>query len=232
MSGQDRLDVGIVGMGRVGSVLGLALAGAGHRVVAVSAVSDDSVERAITLLPGVPILPVDEVILRAQLVVFAVPAAELPALVEGLTSTQAWQPGQIVLHTSAEHGYGVFASALSLGVIPIAFHPAMVFTGTSLDLATLKEATIAITAPTPVLPIAQALAVEMGAEPIVVTEADRAEYSDAVDALAQLSKAIVRQSLDRLQEIGIQRPEQTVGSIARAALEAALVEPTRGDSPL
>ncbi|HEX8496518.1 MAG TPA: oxidoreductase, partial [Actinomycetales bacterium] len=53
-----RLAVGVVGTGRVGAVLGAALARAGHRVVAASGVSPASRRRAELLLPGVPVLPV------------------------------------------------------------------------------------------------------------------------------------------------------------------------------
>ena len=59
------------------------------------------------------------------------------------------------------------------GAIPLAIHPAIVFTGTSIDLAHLREASCAVAAPAPVLPIAQALVVELGAEPVVVDERDR-----------------------------------------------------------
>ena len=45
-----RLTIGVIGAGRVGTVLGAALVRAGHRVVAVSAVSDASVERARRLM--------------------------------------------------------------------------------------------------------------------------------------------------------------------------------------
>jgi predicted short-subunit dehydrogenase-like oxidoreductase (DUF2520 family) len=41
-----RLDVGVVGVGRVGAVIGAALARAGHRLVAVSAVSQASLPRS------------------------------------------------------------------------------------------------------------------------------------------------------------------------------------------
>lgn len=226
---ESRLEVGIIGAGRVGPVLGRALAGAGHLITGINAVSEESRERAEVMLPGVPVLPIDQVVANSQLVVFAVPAAELTALVQGLSETQQWQPGQIALHTAAEHGFSVFSPALAHGVIPLAFHPAMVFSGTSLDLARLKEATVAVTAPAPVLPIAQALAVEIGAEPIVVAEADRAAYADTVAALAELSSALVRQSLDALTKIGIEQPARTVGSIARAAVDAALMERSKPD---
>lgn len=219
-----RLEVGIIGAGRVGPILGRALAGAGHFVTAINAVSEEARERAETLLPNVDVVHPDEVIRRTQLVILAVPGDELEDLINGLTEADAWQPGQIVLHTSPNHGYGILTPAVTRGVIPIAFHPAMVFTGTSLDLTRLHEATVAVSAPTPVLPIAQALAVEIGAEPVVIEESDRAAYADAIDALTSLTRAVVTQALDSLREINPAHVSRTVGSIARAVIEEALTE--------
>jgi len=92
----SRLTVGVIGAGRVGSVLGAALARAGHRVVAASGVSRESVTRAATLLPGVPLRPADEVVAAASLVLLAVPDDVLGPLVAGLAETGAWRPGQLV----------------------------------------------------------------------------------------------------------------------------------------
>ena len=103
-----RLRVGVVGAGRVGAVLGAALQRAGHRVVAVSGVSEASRTRAATLLPGVPVRTVEEVVAQAELVLLTVPDDDLAALVAGLTATRSWQAGQIVVHTSGSHGVGVF----------------------------------------------------------------------------------------------------------------------------
>ena len=49
MTENGRLNVGIIGAGPVGAVLGLALAGAGHLVVGISAVSQENRERAEAL---------------------------------------------------------------------------------------------------------------------------------------------------------------------------------------
>ena len=48
-----RLGVGTIGAGRVGAVLAAALAGAGHGLTGISAVSDASRERASAMLPAV-----------------------------------------------------------------------------------------------------------------------------------------------------------------------------------
>src|SRR5690554_7758076 len=96
-----RLGVGIIGAGRVGPVLGAALAGAGHAMVGISAISEESRDRAEAMLPGVPILEIPAVVERSELVILAVPEGELAELVAGLAATGTWQPGQLVLHTAA-----------------------------------------------------------------------------------------------------------------------------------
>jgi len=222
-----RLGIGIVGAGRVGPVLGAALGGAGHAIVGIATLSEAGRERADVLLPRVPVLTVPEVVERAELVLLAVPSAELPALVSGLAATGAWQPGQLVVHTAPEHGVGVLAPAAAAGCIPIALHPAMSFTGTSLDLVRLQESWCAVTAPAPVLPIGQALVVEMGAEPVVIAEADRAAYADAIATATSFSAAIVAQATGALAAIGVENPGRVLGSVVRSAVENALAAGTQ-----
>lgn len=221
-SRSGRLGVGIIGAGRVGPVLGAALAGAGHAIVGISATSRDSRDRAEAMLPGVPILGIPELIERSELVILAVPSEQLEALVAGLAAVGAWQPGQLVLHTAAAFGTKVLAPATAAGAIPLAVHPAMVFTGTSLDLVRLAESYCAVTSPTPVLPIGQALVVEMGAEPIIVDEADRRAYAEAIETATSFSAAIVGQAVGMLSELGVEAPGRFLGPLVRSSVETAL----------
>ena len=78
------LIVGVVGAGRVGAVLGAALYAAGHRVVAVSAVSAASRDRAARLLPDAAVRPAAEVA-RAPRTCFCSPCRT--------TRWPAWWPG-------------------------------------------------------------------------------------------------------------------------------------------
>jgi predicted short-subunit dehydrogenase-like oxidoreductase (DUF2520 family) len=102
-----RLAVGVVGAGRVGAVLGAALRAAGHRVVAASGVSARSRDRADALLPEAEILPAQDVMARADLVLLTVPDDVLPALAAGLVAASAGRPGQLVVHCSGRYGVGV-----------------------------------------------------------------------------------------------------------------------------
>lgn len=217
-----RLGVGIVGAGRVGPILGAALAGAGHALTGISAVSERSRERADAILPGVPILDVPEVIERSELVILAVPDGELENLVAGLAATGSWVPGQLVLHTAARYGYGVLGPATAAGAIPLAVHPVMSFTGTSIDLVRLRESWCAVTAPGPVQPIGQALVVEMGAEPVLIAEADRPAYAEAVETATSFSTAIVGQAVSLLAGIGVESPGSVLSSLVRSSVDNAL----------
>lgn len=179
MRAADRLGVGVVGAGRVGAVLGSCLRAAGHTVVGASGSSEESRERIEVMLPGVENLSVAEVVRRAELVLLTVPDDDLGQLVGGMARLGLWQPGQLVVHTAGRFGVAVLEAAQRAGAIPLAIHPAMTFTGTSMDVARLAGCMFAVTAARPVLPIAQALVVEMGGEPVIVAEEARPTYHAA-----------------------------------------------------
>ena len=115
------------------------------------------------------------------------------------------------------------------GAIPLALHPAMTFTGRSLDLARLVDCCFAVTAPAPVLPIGQALVVEMGAEPVVVAEEDRPLYHAALAHGANHLVTLVAESLDLLTAARVEHPARVLGPLLSAALDNAL---RQGDAAL
>ena len=227
-----RLGVGVIGAGHVGPVLGAALAGAGHALVGITAVSQQSRDRADAMLPGVPVLSIPDLVERSELVLVAVPDAELAALVQGLAVAGVWVAGQLVVHTAPGLGTEVLLPAVRRGAIPVALAPAMAFTGTSVDLQRLREARCAVTAPAPVLPIGQALAVEMGCEPVVVDEEDRPAWAAALaGAIGPLEQAL-QTAAGRLVRLGVEDPDAVLGPVARSALERALLRarrPGRGE---
>jgi len=219
MSTPGRLGIGIIGMGHVGPVIGSALRAVGHQIVAVSASSEASRERADAMLPGVPIATPEEVVRRSEVVVVAVPDDQIGPLVRGLADLGAWQSGHIVIHLSGASGVGLLSAAAGAGAIPLAIHPAMTFTGTSVDVARLVGTPFAVTAAAPFLPIAQALVVEMGGEPVVVAEEDRPLYHAGLAHGANFIAGITVQTTRILAQAGIENPALYVRPLLEAALE-------------
>ncbi|HHW82351.1 MAG TPA: DUF2520 domain-containing protein [Actinomycetales bacterium] len=221
-AGEARLGIGVIGAGRVGPVLANALRALGHAVVGVTSTSERSQERVEALLPGVPVLDADEVVRRAEVVLLTVPDDSIAPVVEGLAALGCWQVGQLVIHTSGAHALDVLEPARAAGAIPLAIHPAMTFTGTSVDVARLAGCPFGVTAPAPVLPIAQALVVELGGEPFVVPPADRAAYHAALTHGANHLVTLVAQARRILTATGIEDPGRLLGPLLGAALDGVL----------
>ncbi|MBB5870752.1 putative short-subunit dehydrogenase-like oxidoreductase (DUF2520 family) [Allocatelliglobosispora scoriae] len=232
--------VGIIGAGRVGSVLGSALQAAGHRVVAASGTSAATRHRIATLLPMAQLLPADEVARAAtNLLIISVPDDSLAGVVAGLAAVGAISPGQIVAHTSGAHGLSVLEPAVELGARPLALHPAMTFTGGTADLDRLADGiSFGVTAPIDLAPIADVLVSDLGGEVEWIAEADRPLYHAALAHGANHLVTLVNEAADRLRDAGVTNPEMVLAPLLTAALsnalhlgDAALTGPvSRGDA--
>jgi predicted short-subunit dehydrogenase-like oxidoreductase (DUF2520 family) len=218
-----RLRVGVVGTGRVGAVLGAALRRAGHQVVAVSGRGDISRVRAEALLPGVEITSPSDVARACDLLLVAVPDDALSEVIEQLAPHI--HDGQIVMHVSGRHGLGVLDPLH--GVIPIAAHPVMTFTGTSLDLDRLDDCPFGVTSTAEGMPVAAALVMEMGGDPVTVDDDRRTIYHAALAHGANHLVTLVAQTLDLLAEAGVDDPERIARPLLTAALDNALREGDR-----
>lgn len=220
-----RLAVGVVSAGRVGAVLGAAWDAVGHRVVATSGVSRASVHRAETLLPDAPLLAPDEVIRAADIALLAVPDDVLPGLVRGLAAAGAFRPGQIVVHTAGAYGVDVLDPAVEHGILPLALHPVMTFTGRPEDVQRLTGCCVAVTARADdesAWNVGEALVLELGAEPVRVPEQVRPLYHAALAHGANHLVTLVRDCADLLDKAGVRPAERLIGPLLSAALDNAL----------
>jgi predicted short-subunit dehydrogenase-like oxidoreductase (DUF2520 family) len=227
--------MGVVGAGKVGSALAARLQSAGYPVVGVTGRSAASRLRISTLLPGVPVLDPEAVAAAADVLVLSVPDDSLIAVAEELAASGAVRPGQYVLHTSGRHGLDALAALTRLGARPIAFHPAMTFTGTAVDLE--RGPVFGLTAADADRPFAEELVAALHGVPMWVAESDRALYHAALAHGANHLVTLVAQSMDLLRTAGAADPAAVLRPLLTAALDnvlaygdAALTGPVvRGD---
>jgi len=217
-----RLDVGVVGTGRAGSVLGAALRRAGHNIQACTAVSDISKLRAESLLPGVPVTSIEEAVKDRDLILLTVPDDVLGQVVNGLAATNSVSPGTFVMHASGRYGIEILSALTEQGCLPLALHPVMTFTGTSMDLNRLSECPFGITTVQTLRPVAETLVVEIGGEPIWVPEENRGLYHAALTFGANNLMTLVTQTTELLEAAGITNPESLVAPLLGASLDNAL----------
>lgn len=226
--------VGIVGAGRVGAVLGARLRASGYPVVAVAARSEASLLRARTFLPGVPVLDPVEVVGAGEVLVLAVPDDSLAAVAQELAPHV--RPGQLVLHTSGRHGRAVLAPIAEVGARTAAFHPAMTFTGSDVDVD--RPCVIGLTTTDADRATVETLAEAVGGTPVHVAEADRVVYHAALAHGANHVVTVLNQAMDLLRSIGVADPSAVLEPLVRASVtntlaygDAALTGPVaRGDA--
>lgn len=209
------LTVGVIGAGRVGPVLGAALAAAGHRVPAITPSSHP--DRVRALLPQAAVRPAAEVARAAtDLLLLAVPDDALARVVAGLGRLR---PEQVLAHTAGSHGLDVLRQA---GGRPLALHPAMTFTGRPDDLARLPGIGYGVTAPADLRRFATRLVADLGGAVEWVAEADRRLYHAALAHGANHLVTLVNEAAEALRQAGVRDPQRLLAPLLRAALDNAL----------
>ena len=225
------MKIGMIGDLAAGPALLKAWAGAGHELIGVFVESPTAIERVELMLPDVPIAPMAAVAEEADLLVFAIPYSDIEITCQGLTDLGLFGPRKILIHLSPHHGYEVLSDAARLGAIPIAMHPLMHFTGTSMDIHVLQNATAIITTPEMYRPIAQALVIELGAEPVDLDQQQRLAFAEAFDVAAGFSSLVVQQAMGILQQAGVESPARLIGPVVRSEIDRTLAQPVRPIDP-
>lgn len=223
------LRVGVVGAGRVGAVLSAALRAAGHEVVSAAGESDASQRRMADLLPGVPRRKPTAVARSADLLLLAVPDDMLGNVVRMLADSGALHEGQFVVHTSGRHGLAVLEPARAVGARVAAMHPAMTFTGTSVDLDRLPGTVYGLTAEAAERGFVESLVADLGGTPMWVPEEMRTLYHAGLAHGANHLVTLVSQAMELLSAAGAEDPAAILRPLLEAALDNALAQ---GDSAL
>ncbi|MGI8522464.1 MAG: Rossmann-like and DUF2520 domain-containing protein [Nocardioides sp.] len=216
------LRVGVVGAGRVGAVLAAALGAAGHEIVAVAGESDASHRRIDELLPGVRVDKPTGVARACDVLLLTVPDDMLDNVVTMLAASGALHAGQYVVHTSGRHGLAVLAPAVEVSARPVAMHPAMTFTGTSIDLPRLASCVFGVTAGDDERAFTEALVADLGGVPIWVPEERRTLYHAGLAHGANHLVTLVSEAMELLSAAGADDPAATLRPLLSAALDNAL----------
>lgn len=219
--------VGVIGVGRVGSVLAARLAAVGHPVSVIGGRTPVETLRSRPLLTGVEIAPsLHHLVEHGDLLVLAVPDDRIADVVRDLVPVVG--PGQVVIHTSGAHGTRILAPVAARGARVLAVHPAMTFTTTSTDLP--PGCMFAVTCSNDDAEIARTIVDELGGTIARIAESDRAAYHAALTHGANHLCTVVNQAMDQLRAvIGDADPSALLRPLLTTALDNTLAH---GDDAL
>ena len=223
----------LVGPGRAGMSLAIAMAAAGHEVVAVVGRSRDSAERGASVVNASP-LTVGDPIPEADLLVIATRDEAIGPVAGQLAKHDL--PVAAAVHISGLTGVAVLGPLERAGIAVGSFHPLQTLPTPEAGAARLAGAAIAVTANPPLREELHALARSLGSTPFDLEDAAKPLYHAAAAAAANFPLAAFAMAADLFERAGVQwevaRPlvEAVVANAFDLGPRAALTGPVaRGD---
>jgi predicted short-subunit dehydrogenase-like oxidoreductase (DUF2520 family) len=208
--------VALIGPGRAGTTLGLALVDLGWRVVAVAGRAPDAVSTnsAVACLDSRAEL-VSEVGHGAELVIVATPDRAIESAV--VAAASSFEPGALVVHLAGSRGLEVFDQLLEKrpDVRVGALHPLQSFPSTSAGLQRLSGSWAAVAGDPDVIVLAE----DLGLRPFVLRDEERTRYHASAVVAANHLVALLGQVERLASSCGV--PFDAFAPLIRASVENA-----------
>ncbi|MPZ71800.1 MAG: DUF2520 domain-containing protein [Nitriliruptorales bacterium] len=228
----------VIGPGRVGTALGMALAQAGYDVFAVADQDRRGVDSFVQRVPTARPLAAVDASRDAELVIVAVPDDALADLVAAVARDDGVAEGSRWVHVSGGYGTDVLRPAHLAGAAVAACHPAQTFPDAETGFAALPGCSWAVTAQEQDLGWARVLVTDLRGRPVAVPAGSRTLYHAGLAVGSNATVTVVALARDLLLGAGIENPGDFLGplvttSAANAASSgaAALTGPVRrGDA--
>jgi predicted short-subunit dehydrogenase-like oxidoreductase (DUF2520 family) len=230
--------VAVLGAGRVGTALALALPAATYTVDAVAGRGDAALDRFSARLPAATVLPPVDAALRGDLVLVAVPDDALAPLVRAVAAGDGVAEGSRWVHVAGGFGTDVLRPAALGGATVAACHPAQTFPDPDTGVASLPGTAWAVTADEHARAWAHALVADLRGVAVDVPESARTLYHAGLVLGANATSAVVTLARELLLAAGVRDPAAFLAPLAPTAARnaaqrgaAALTGPVRrGDA--
>jgi predicted short-subunit dehydrogenase-like oxidoreductase (DUF2520 family) len=233
----QRPSIAIIGLGRVGSVLGRALHEAGYRIVAVSSRDSAKAARIAAAWQATPADPAAAA-RSADLTLLAIPDDALQPVAADLAARESWRSGQSVIHASGALPASAIQPATSHGALIGSLHPLAAFATAEMTLP--RGITFAVEAGSPLRETLLAIAGAIGGRPLLIDSRDKTLYHAAAVIASNYTVTLAAIATRLMQQLGATGEQgldailpllrTTLDNLERQGLPAALTGPlVRGD---
>jgi predicted short-subunit dehydrogenase-like oxidoreductase (DUF2520 family) len=208
-------DLCLVGAGKAGTGVALALRSAGHRVVAVASRSVGSAAAAAERM-GADAVAVDD-LPACEVVLLGVPDAAVSPVASAVVPKL--RPGTVLWHLAGS--LGISALPRGDGLLRCALHPVMAFPAPDIP-ARLRGSSWGLTCDDEVRGWATAVVAEdLGGAIVEVAEDDRPVWHAAAVTTANGITALMSLAETMLEAIGVRGPGPVLAPLAGAAVESS-----------
>lgn len=211
----------VIGPGRAGTAVALVAAAAGYRVDTVAGGGRASLDRFRALLPHARATTPERAVGGVDVVLLAVPDAEVVGVQRALAVADVVEPGSRWVHLAGSMGAEALEQVRLAGARVAACHPAQTLPDPERGAAALADCGWAVTAAPADRQWAHALVADLGGTGVDVAESDRVLYHAAMSLAANATGAIVALARDLLTAVRMPQPERFLEPLATAAVTGA-----------
>jgi predicted short-subunit dehydrogenase-like oxidoreductase (DUF2520 family) len=216
---------GLIGAGKVGTVLAAAMMRAGYALTHICEPAESAIAASRNFLGMVPLArSLSDVVISSKLALIAVPDDRLKSLVGALAAQDISWRGRTVVHVSGRYGHRILGPLETLGANCLAIHPAMAFAGDpQTDLDRVPGARFAVSGSDMAThEWGVSLVLSIGGVPLSIAEEERVLYHAALAHGSNHLVTLVIQATEMLLAAGVAEPASLLRPLLRAALENAL----------
>ncbi len=210
--------IALIGAGRLGQSLALALAAAGHPPVVIASRTLAHSQALAARVPGCRALTPTDAVGEAELVLLTVPDDAIAPVAASLP----WRAGQAAVHCSGATELSVLAAAAQ-GAMVGGFHPLQIFSDPERAADLIAGSSVVIEAEEPLRQSLLDLAARLGMRPMTLPPGGRAAYHAAANFAASFLLSMLDEAVQIWSRIGLP-PEQALLALlplAQGTLDSA-----------
>jgi predicted short-subunit dehydrogenase-like oxidoreductase (DUF2520 family) len=196
---REKLRLGFIGAGRVGTGLATGFAHAGVDVVAIASRKTASARKLAKRVRGARACAPQEVADRADIVFLTVP----DDAIEAVAASVKWRAGSACVHCSGAAELDVLKKAVADGALVGGFHPLHMFGEAGESPGALAGCSIALAGPDALVKKLARLARALKAKPLRLPEGGRALYHAAANFSGAFVIALIQETITLWGKLGI-----------------------------
>lgn len=235
------IDVAIIGAGRLGTVLGSALARKGYRIKALSCSQWPSAEESSLILKGArPSTDNIETAGQGEWIFLTCPDDQIEVVVQQLACSNLEWKGKFVCHCSGLLPARILSPLQKKGALTASIHPIQSFAQKSQDPQELKGVYFGIEGSQDALIICQRIVKGLEGHSLLIKAKDKPLYHAAFSMASNFLVVLLDTSVTLLREAGIEEEiagralwtlvQGTLSNVKKSGILPALTGPvSRGD---
>ncbi|MBO8129306.1 MAG: DUF2520 domain-containing protein [Peptococcaceae bacterium] len=232
--------VAIIGAGRVGSALAVALAQKGYPLAGVASRTRASAEKLAARVGAPSSTSPVEAVKKAGVIFITTPDRTIARVAVEIARRNGFHAGQVVAHTSGAHSAGILAPVRNAGATIASMHPLQSFAGVEQAVQNLPGSYFSLEGDTAAVRVLAGIVHDLGGRYFTLDAGDKALYHTAACIASNYLVSLLHMAAELLKACGVPYREApsllrplitgTLNNISDIGLPKALTGPVaRGD---